>query len=98
MKIDQIVEGYIIYLRNIRRYSTNTIKSYKSDLTDFIKYCSENRKNDVSEINERFVKSYLMNLSERNIEKISIVRKLSSLRGLFSFAFKNSIFFKLIFY
>jgi integrase/recombinase XerC len=91
MKIDQIVEGYIIYLRNIRRYSPNTIKSYKSDLTDFIKYCSENRKNDVSEINERFVKSYLMNLSERNIEKISIVRKLSSLRGLFSFAFKEDL-------
>jgi integrase/recombinase XerC len=91
MKIDQIVDGYIIYLRNIRRYSPNTIKSYKSDLTDFTKYCKGNSRTEVSEINERFVKSYLMNLSERNIEKISIVRKLSSLRGLFSFAFKEDL-------
>jgi site-specific recombinase XerD len=91
MKIDQIVDGYIIYLRNIRRYSPNTIKSYKSDLTDFIKYCNDNNRIEVSEINERFIKSYLMNLSERNIEKISIVRKLSSLRGLFSFAFKEEL-------
>ena len=67
MKIDQIVEGYIIYLRNIRRYSPNTIKSYKADLSDFIKYCSDNNKFDITSVNERFVKSYLMNLSEKKI-------------------------------
>jgi len=46
---------------------------------------------DVSFINERFVKSYLMHLSERDLEKISIVRKLSSLRGLFKFAYKEDL-------
>ena len=91
MYIDQIVEGYIIYLRNIRRYSPNTIKSYKTDLSDFVAYCNEHNKMDVSLINERFVKSYLMHLSERDLEKISIVRKLSSLRGLFRFAFKEDL-------
>ncbi len=91
MKIDQIVEGYIIYLRNIRRYSPNTIKSYKSDLSDFINYCNDNNKIEITLINERFIKSYLMNLSEKKLEKISIVRKLSSLRGLFTFAFKEDL-------
>jgi len=91
MKLDQIVEGYIIYLRNIRRYSPNTIKSYKSDLSDFINYCNDNNKIDITSINERFIKSYLMNLSEKKIEKISIVRKLSSLRGLFTFTFKEDL-------
>jgi site-specific recombinase XerD len=91
MKIDQIVEGYIIYLRNIRRYSHNTIKSYKSDLTDFLKYCNDNGKIEISSVTERFIKSYLMQLSERKIEKISIVRKLSALRGLFAFAFKEDL-------
>lgn len=91
MNIDQVVEGYIIYIRNIRRYSPNTIKSYKADLSDFIKYCFRNKKHAINTINERFIKSYLMNLSEKNIEKISIVRKLSSLRGLFSFAFKEDL-------
>ena len=91
MYIDQIVEGYIIYLRNIRRYSPNTIKSYKTDLSDFVTYCNEHNKMDVSLINERFIKSYLMHLSERDLEKISIVRKLSSLRGLFRFAFKEDL-------
>jgi integrase/recombinase XerC len=91
MNIDQIVEGYLIYLRNIRRYSPNTIKSYKSDLAEFINYCKYHDKLEFSLINERFIKSHLMNLSEKNIEKISIVRKLSSLRGLFRFAFKEDL-------
>ncbi|NWG27755.1 MAG: tyrosine-type recombinase/integrase [Ignavibacteriaceae bacterium] len=91
MNIDQIAEGYLIYIRNIRRYSPNTIKSYKADLNEFIDYCKEFDKLDVMLINERFIKSYLMNLSEKNIEKISIVRKLSSLRGLFRFAYRENI-------
>jgi integrase/recombinase XerC len=91
MNIDQIVEGYIIYLRNIRRYSPNTIKSYNTDLSEFIVYCNECNKLDVSLVTERLIKSYLMHLSERDLEKISIVRKLSSLRGLFRFAFKEDL-------
>lgn len=91
MNIERLVEGYIIYIRNIRRYSPNTVKSYRADLTDFIKYCNENKKTEVDLINDRFVKSYLMHLSEKKIEKISIVRKLSSLRGLFRFAFKEDL-------
>ena len=91
MKIDNIVDAYIIYLRNIRRYSANTIKSYKADLNDFLRFCNDNEKMDIASISERFIKSYLMHLSERKIEKISIVRKLSSLRGLFAFAFKEDL-------
>lgn len=91
MNIEQLVEGYIIYIRNIRRYSPNTVKSYSADLSDFIKYCNDNNKTDVAVINDRFIKSYLMHLSEQKIEKTSIVRKLSSLRGLFKFAFKEDM-------
>ena len=91
MNIELLVEGYIIYIRNIRRYSSNTIKSYQADLSDFIKYCNDYNKNDIALINDRFIKSYLMHLSEKKIEKISIVRKLSALRGLFKFAFKEDL-------
>ena len=91
MNIDQVVDGYIIYLRNVRRYSPNTVKSYKTDLRDFVNYCTEIKKTDIVLINERLIKSYLMHLSELKIEKISIVRKLSSLRGLFRFAFKEDL-------
>ena len=91
MNIKQLVDGYIIYIRNIRRYSSNTVKAYQSDLVDFVNYCDGNNKSDIALINDRLIKSYLMNLSEKKIEKISIVRKLSSLRSLFKFAFKEDL-------
>ena len=91
MKIELLVEGYLVYIRNIKRYSPNTVKSYKADLNDFINFCNEKNKENVNEINDRFIKLFLMQLSEKNFEKISISRKLSSLRGLFKFAFKEDL-------
>ena len=94
MNIDQVVVGYIIFLRNIKRYSPNTVKSYKTDLSGFTRFCSDNNKIEISSISERFIKSYIMHLNDQSNEKISIVRKLSSLRGLFKFAFKEDLISK----
>ncbi len=91
MKIDKIVNSYIDYLESIKRYSKNTIKSYRSDLNEFSEFCLKINKIEIDSINERVVKNFLMNLSEQKIEKISITRKLSALRGLFKFAFNEEI-------
>ena len=91
MDIRSISERYIDDLGNIRRYSSNTLKSYKTDLDEFIKYCSDNSKIEISEISEKLVKSFLMALSENQISKKSISRKLAAIRGLFKFAFQLEI-------
>ena len=91
MKVEQVTDGYLVYIRNIRRYSFNTIKSYKADLHDFINYCKDNNRDNIADINERFLKSYLMNLNELKLEKISISRKLSAIRGMFRFAYKEDL-------
>jgi site-specific recombinase XerD len=91
MKIELLVDGYLVYIRNIKRYSPNTIKSYKADLDEFINFCKQKNKEIVNEINNRFVKSFLMQLSEKKFEKVSITRKLSALRGLFKFAYKEDL-------
>jgi integrase/recombinase XerC len=89
MLIEKILTEYILYLRNIKRYSENTVKSYSADLEAFLSYCHEHFKTDIRAINEKLIKSYLMDLSETGIEKKSIVRKVSAIRGLFKFAFIN---------
>ena len=91
MDIKSISESYIEDLSNIKRYSYNTIKSYKTDLDEFIKYCSENSKTEISSISEKFIKSFLMTLSENQISKKSISRKLASIRGLFKYAFQQEL-------
>ncbi|MHB1687521.1 MAG: tyrosine-type recombinase/integrase [Ignavibacteriaceae bacterium] len=89
MQIDFVIQKYLENLEKIKRYSDLTIKSYSEDLSEFIEYCTEYEKKDLSEISERFVRSYLATLSEKKFEKTSISRKLSSLRGMVKFAFQH---------
>lgn len=89
MTIELLIKKFISYISNISRYSTNTIKAYSKDLADFSKYCVSKEKTELTDINERFIKSYLINLNEGNLEKKSISRKLASIRSLFKYAFQN---------
>jgi site-specific recombinase XerD len=91
MKINELTEKYLSEIKNIRRYSDNTIKSYKTDLLEFVDYCNERSKTDLAEITEKFIKSYLMVLSEKDLDKKSIARKLAAIRSSFKFAFQNDV-------
>jgi integrase/recombinase XerC len=90
MLIKEVFTGYIKEIRNIKRYSNNTVISYSEDLSSFLDYCLTNSKTDVDKISEKLIKSYLMVLSESGLEKISLSRKLSSIRGFFRYAYKNN--------
>ena len=46
---------------------------------------------EISNISEKFIKSFLMTLSENEISKKSISRKLASIRGLFKYAFQQEL-------
>ncbi len=91
MKIKELIEKYLSEIKNIRRYSDNTIKSYRTDLNEFLEYCNEKQKTELSGINERFIKSYLMILSEKDLDKKTIARKLAAIRSAFKYAFQNDL-------
>jgi integrase/recombinase XerC len=88
MQIQEVYSEYIKEIRNIKRYSNNTVISYSEDLKSFMDYCIENNKTDIEKISEKSIKSYLMTLSESGLEKISVSRKLSSIRGFFKYAYR----------
>jgi len=89
MEIFQLAEEYLSHVKNIKRYSDNTVKAYTEDINSFLLYCENYNKLELENISEKFVKSYLMTLTESNLEKKSISRKLSTLRGLFKYAFNQ---------
>ena len=89
MKISLVVDKYLEDLTAIKRYSGNTIKSYRADLRQFIDYCEKFSKFNIENISEKFIKSFLMTLNENQLDKISISRKLSAIRGLFRYSCRN---------
>ena len=91
MKIKDLINSYLSYIQNIKRYSLHTVKAYRTDLTQFLEYCKTANKVDAGQLTERTIKMYLMHLSETGIDKRSISRKLASVRGMLKFAFQNKI-------
>lgn len=91
MKINELVNKYLSEIENVRRYSANSIRSYNTDLNEFITYCIKNDKLEINSISERLFKSYLMMLNEKELSKKTISRKLASLRSLFKYAFQNNL-------
>ena len=90
-KIHLYKKLYINYLRTEKSLSENTISSYNSDLTKFLKHCvEENNNTDPILITQDAITSYLNSLSSGSQSEFqytgkSVARIISSLKSFFSF-------------
>lgn len=91
MEIRKVSNIFLSELKNIKRYSDNTIISYRNDLENFISYCSNYNRYAIDSISEKFIKSYLAVLSSEGLNKRSISRKLAAVRSLFKYAYQRDI-------
>jgi site-specific recombinase XerD len=89
--IHKLADDFLEELNSQKRYSFNTIKSYKKDLQQFLQFCDLHEKSSIDLINEKFVKRYLSKLNEDNLQKSTISRKLAAIRGLFIYSFRHNI-------
>lgn len=80
------LDEFLSYLENEKRYSLNTVKSYKRDLNDFIVYL---KKEQLEEIDELTVKNYLTSLYVLNLSKKTIARRIASLKSYYKFLRKK---------
>jgi len=89
ISINQIIQKFLTELSSVRRYSENTIRAYQNDLFTFDKFCFDNQKSKINEINDKFIRKYLIYLSNNNLENKSISRKLSAIKSLFNYSYNN---------
>lgn len=84
-----MLDKFIEYLQFEKRYSPHTITSYKKDLDDFSHfYLRTESSEDISKADKKIIRNFIVELSENNISKRSINRKLSSLRSFYLFLLK----------
>lgn len=84
------IDMYLEYLKVIRKYSDMTIKSYYDDLVEYNEFLGDNFTN-ILKVDYNDVKKYLKYLYDRKINKNSISRKLSSIRGLYNYLVREDI-------
>ncbi|KQK26729.1 integrase [Chryseobacterium aquaticum] len=79
-------EKFLDYLRLEKRYSPHTITSYRRDLDDFYSfYLKTESSENVLKADKKVIRNFIVELSENNISKRSINRKISSLRSFYLF-------------
>ena len=74
------IEKYLEYLKVVKKDSNYTISSYKIDLMELHDF-----KTDLLDINEKDVRDYLEYLYNRGLNRNSIARKISSIRGFYQY-------------
>ena len=75
----------------VKRHSKHSLIAYKGDLEAFEGFCTERGVTEVSGITKRILREYVLFLHSKKYSSVTISRKLSSLKGLLTFAFKNDI-------
>ena len=85
-------EKFLQFLEHEKRYSVHTIKSYSTDLEQFIQFLSsEFQVNTVKNVNFQFVRSWIAKLLNENISARSVNRKITTLKTYFRFLIKEDI-------
>jgi integrase/recombinase XerC len=86
-----LLKDFIVYLEIEKRYSKHTLLAYQKDLEQFIEFSSERGKIELSKIARGDVRSWIVGLSDDQLENKSINRKLSALRSFFKWLKKEKI-------
>ena len=73
------------YLKHEKKFSTNTISAYLRDLKSFQFFLNQNGYKISKEINYSFIRQWIVHLSEKKFSKVSINRKIASLKSYFNF-------------
>ncbi|AFR34970.1 tyrosine-type recombinase/integrase [Riemerella anatipestifer] len=87
-----MVEKFLDYITIEKRYSLNTLASYSRDLQDFSDFVKETEGVDtLISVDKKVIRNFVVYLSENNLSKRTINRKLSALRSFYIYLVKLGI-------
>ena len=84
-----MIDKFLEYIVVEKRYSEHTLISYKKDLEGFLLFVSDTEgTRDLTKVDKKVIRNFLVHLTENHFQKRSINRKLSSLRSFYLFLLK----------
>ncbi|PQA90197.1 integrase/recombinase XerC [Chryseobacterium piscicola] len=84
-----MINKFLQYITHEKRYSPHTITSYTKDLEDFLEfYLRTEGSEDLLKADKKIIRNFIVDLSEKNISKRSINRKVSTIRSFYKFLLK----------
>ena len=79
-----MIDAYIVYLRDVRRMSANTIESYARDLAALAEF-AEHRELAVESLTRRDLEAFVRSQMTKGLSPRSVARTVATVRGFFRF-------------
>jgi tyrosine recombinase xerC len=87
-----MIDKFLEYIQQEKRYSPNTITSYRKDLEDFLSFLMDREGlEDLQKAEKKMVRNFIVFLSEKGLTKRSINRKISTLKSFYAFLQRISL-------
>ena len=86
-----MIDRYLEYINIEKRYSPNTIISYRKDLEDFAKFMLDTESiENLQKADKKMVRNFIIHLNNQKLSKRSINRKISTLKSFYNFLLRIS--------
>ena len=86
------ISSFLNYIKNVRQYSSHTIRSYSHDLDDYYLYCINNYgEKEFVNLDHTAIQSYLQYLSKRGLSAKTLARRLASIKSLYKYMLINNM-------
>lgn len=79
------IDDFLTFLLIDKKYSNNTIESYKRDLNKYKDYVVNELNESLNEVKKEDLKHYLVYLNAKQLDSKSISRNISSIRSFYKF-------------
>ena len=84
-------ESYLSFLRYEKRYSVHTVRSYETDLDQFLEFVGDTGSGEITGIDFHMVRAWIVSLMEKGISSRSVNRKITTLRSFFKFLMREQV-------
>lgn len=91
VRMNDIIQGYLQYLRIEQGLAVNTIQSYKRDLNKFCHYLGENKVSSFDTVKKSDIQAYLTLLNQEKLATSSISRMISALRQFHKYLVQEKV-------
>lgn len=89
--MDKQIQYFLEMLRIQKQYSEHTIEAYGHDIQEFKDFMQSELIAGFNDVDYSFLRAYLGQLYDENLEASTISRKLSSLRSFYDYLFKEKM-------
>lgn len=82
--LQQQVDAFITWLRDVRACSPHTLAAYRRDLGNLLAWCEQHQYRHAGQLHEADLRAWLGQLHRRGLASSSLQRKLSAVRSFFA--------------